>query len=138
MTLPIAIDPRRSAMHRRTIHGLALAALFAISSEMARGDEQVVIVARVYPTPGREAELEARLLRLVKYVKQVEPNITYRLHRSAKEPTVFLYYEVYRSQAEYNQHSTQTIAAFRKEAGQAPEGIFSRPTEVEAYSLLAE
>jgi hypothetical protein len=28
-----------------------LAALFAISSEMARADEQVVIVARVYPTP---------------------------------------------------------------------------------------
>ena len=33
-------------MHRRTIHGLTLAALFAISSEMARADEQVVIVAK--------------------------------------------------------------------------------------------
>jgi quinol monooxygenase YgiN len=86
----------------------------------------------------REAELEARLLRLVKYVKQAEPNITYRLHRSAKEPTVFLYYEVYPSQAAYDQHSTQTIAAFRKKAGQPPEGIFSRPTEVEAFGLLAE
>jgi len=125
-------------MHRRTIHGLALAALFAIFSETALADEKVVIVARVYPTPGREAELEARLLRLVKYVKQAEPNITYRLHRSAKEPTVFLYYEVYPSQAAYDQHSTQTIAAFRKEAGQPPEGIFSRPTEVEAFGLLAE
>jgi len=51
MTLFVALDQRRSVMHRRTIHGLTLAALFAISSEMARADEQVVIVARVYPTP---------------------------------------------------------------------------------------
>src|SRR6266404_9873936 len=95
MTLFVAIDQRRSVMHRRTIHGLALAALFAISGEMVRADEQVVIVARYYPTPGREAELEARLLRSLKYVKQAEPNVSYRLHRSAKEdPTVFLFYEV--------------------------------------------
>src|SRR2546430_8826036 len=100
MTLFVAIDQRRSVMHRRTIHGLALAALFAISGDMARADEQVVIVARYYPTPGREAELEARLLRSLKYVKQAEPNVSYRLHRSAKDPTVFLFYEVYPSQAD--------------------------------------
>jgi quinol monooxygenase YgiN len=125
-------------MHRRTIHGLALATLCAISGGTARADEQVVIVARFYPAPGREAELEARLLRSVKFVKQAEPNITYRLHRSAKEPTAFLYYEVYPSQAAFDQHRTETIAAFRKEAGPPPEGIFSRPAEVETYRLLAE
>jgi quinol monooxygenase YgiN len=78
-----------------------------------------------------------RLLRSVKFVKQAEPNITYRLHRSAKEPTVFLYYEVYPSQAAFDQHR-QTIAAFRREAGPPLEGIFSRPPEVEIYGLLAE
>ena len=125
-------------MHRRTIQGLALAALFAIFGEMARAEEQIVIVGRFYPAPGREAELETRLLRSVKFVKQVEPNVTYRLHRSAKEPTVFLYYEVYPSQAAFDRHRTETITAFRKDAGQPPEGIFSRPPEVETYGLLAE
>ena len=125
-------------MRRRTIHGLALVTLFAISGEMARADEQVVIVARYYPAPGREAELEARLLRSLKYVKQAEPNVSYRLHRSAKEPPVFLFYEVYPSQAARDQHLTETLAALRKEAGPMPEGILSRPPEVEAYGFLAE
>jgi len=120
------------------IYGLALVTLFAISSEMARADERVVIVARYSPTPGREAELEARLLRALKFMKQAEPNVSYRLHRSAKEPTVFLFYEVYPSQAALDQHLTETLMAFRKEAGPVPEGIFSRSPEVEAYGFLAE
>ena len=125
-------------MRRRSIHGLVLAMLLAVFAEVAWAGEQVVIVGRFYPAPGREAELEARLLRSVTYVKQAEPDITYRLHRSAKEPTVFLYYEVYPSQAAFDRHRTETIAAFRKEAGPPPEGIFSRPPEVEAFGLLAE
>jgi len=138
MTLLIAIDQRRRVMHRRTLHGLALVTLFAISGEMARADEQVVIVARYYPAPGREADLEARLLRSLKYVKQAEPNVSYRLHRSAKEPTVFLFYEVYPSQAARDQHVTETLTALRREAGPMPEGILGRPPEVEAYGFLAE
>ena len=100
-------------MHRITTHGLALVTLFAISGEMARADEQVVIVARYYPAPGREADLEARLLRSLKYVKQAEPNVSYRLHRSAKDPTVFLFYEVYPSQAARDKHLTETLPATR-------------------------
>ena len=123
-------------MHRRTIRGLMLAALLAISGESARADEQVIITERFYPAPGREAELETRLLKAVKFVKQAEPDITYRLHRSAKEPTMFLYH-VLPSQAALDRHR-QTIAAFRQEAGQPPEGIFSRPPETEFFGLLAE
>jgi len=124
-------------MDRRTIQGFALAALLAISSEPTRADEQVVVVARFYPAPGREAELETRLLQSVKFVKQAEPRTIYRLHRSTKEPGVFLYYEVYPSQAAFDQH-VQTIAAFRKEVGPPPEGILSRQPEIEFYRLLAE
>jgi quinol monooxygenase YgiN len=120
------------------IAGGILAALFAMPIASAWADEQVIIVSRFYPIAGREAELEARLVRSVKFVKKAEPNITYRLHRSAKEPTVFLYYEVYPSQAAFDKHRTETLAMFRKEAGPPPEGIFSRPPEVEIYRLLAE
>jgi len=125
-------------MRHRTVYGLFLVTLFAMSSEMARADEQVVVVARFYPAAGREDELEARLMRSIKYVKQVEPNITYRLHRSAKEPRVFLYYEVYPSQSAFDRHRTETIAAFWKEAGGPPAGIYDRPPEIETYALLAE
>jgi quinol monooxygenase YgiN len=126
----------KAFMHRQMIKWLALAALLALSGGAARADEQVVIVERLYPAPGREAELEARLLRAVKFVKQAEPNITYRLHRSVKEPTMFLYH-VLPSQAALDRHR-QTIAAFRQEAGQPPEGIYSRPPEIEYFGLLAE
>jgi hypothetical protein len=79
----------------RTIHCLALAALFAVSGQMARADEQVITVGRYYPPPGRETGLEARLLRIAKYLKQQEPTVTFRLHRSAKEPTVFMFYSIF-------------------------------------------
>jgi quinol monooxygenase YgiN len=123
-------------MTRRTIHCLALAALFAVSGQMARADEQVIIVGRYYPALGREAELEARLVRIAKYLKQAEPTVTYRLHRSAKEPTVFMFYEIYPSQAALD-HERETVAALRKR-DPPPDGIFGRPSEVETYGLLVE
>ena len=83
-------------MKRRTIYCLALAALFAVPGpNRARADGQVIIVGRYYPAPGREAELEARLVRIAKYLKKAEPTVTYRLHRSAKEPTVFMFYSIF-------------------------------------------
>jgi quinol monooxygenase YgiN len=124
-------------MHGRTLAALTVAALL-LGGETARADEQVVVTARFFPAPGREAELEARLLRSVEFVKRVEPTITYRLHRSVKEPTVFFYYEIYPSQAAFDRHRTETIAAFRREAGPPPDGIFARAPEGESFRILAE
>jgi quinol monooxygenase YgiN len=123
-------------MTHRTIHCLALAALFVISGQMARAAEQVIIVGRYYPAPGREAELEARLVRIVKYLKEAEPTVNYRLHRSAKEPTVFMFYEIFPSQAALD-HERETVAALRKR-DPPPDGIFGRPPEVETFGLLVE
>ena len=123
-------------MTRRTIHCLALAALFALSGQMARADEPIITVNRLYPAPGREAELEARLVRIVKYLKRAEPTVTYRLHRSAKEPTVFMFYEIFPSQAALD-HERDTVAALRKR-DPPPDGIFGRPPEVETFGLLVE
>ena len=123
-------------MTRRTIHCLALAALFALSGQMARADEQVITVRRLYPAPGREGELEARLVRIAKYLKKAEPTVTYRLHRSAKEPTVFMFYSIFPSQAALD-HGRETVAAGQKR-DPPPDGIFGRPAEVETYGLLVE
>ena len=120
----------------RTIHCLALAALFALSGQMARADEPIITVNRLYPAPGREAELEARLVRIVNYLKKAEPTVAYRLHRSAKEPTIFMFYSIYPSQAALD-HGRATVAAGQK-LDPPPDGIFGRPTEVETYGLLVE
>ena len=101
-------------------------------------DEAITIVGRFYPTPGREDELEARPLKSVEFVRKAEPNISYRVHRSTKGPTVFLYYEVYPSQAAFDYHVKTTLPALRKEVGPPPEGIFAKPPEVEFYRALTE
>ena len=44
---------------------------------------------------GREAELEAIILKSVEFVRKAEPDITYRAYRSKKDPSVFVYYEMY-------------------------------------------
>jgi quinol monooxygenase YgiN len=103
---------------------------------MARADEPVITVRRLYPAPGREAELEARLLRIVKYLKQAEPTVPYRLHRSAKEPTVFMFYSIFPSQAALDRNRA-TVADGQKR-DPPPDGIFGRPPEVETYGLLVE
>ncbi len=123
-------------MTRRTIHCLTLAALFAISGQMARADEQVITVGRYYPAPGREAELEARLLRIAKYLKQQEPTVTYRVHRSAKEPTVFMFYSIFPSQAALDR--SRALVADGQKRDPPPDGIFGRPAELETYGLLVE
>ena len=64
-------------------------------------DESVTVVARLYASPGREAELEARILKTVEFVRKAEPNIAYRAHRSKKDPSLILFYEVYPSQAAF-------------------------------------
>src|SRR5882672_866078 len=111
-------------MTRRTIHCLALAALFAISGQIARADEQIITVGRYYPAPGREAELEARLVRIAKYLMKAEPTVTYRLHRSAKEPAVFMFYVTYPSQAALD-HARATVADGQKR-DPPPDGIFGK------------
>jgi quinol monooxygenase YgiN len=101
-------------------------------------DEPIVQVAKFYPTLGRENELQERLLKLVEFVRKAEPKTVYRLHRSTKEPVVFLWYEVYESKAALEHHRTVVLPAFRKEYGPLPEGIVVRPAEVESYRDISK
>ena len=129
---------------RRSMIALSSTCLFAVvlfggvAPATYAADESVTVVARLYASPGREAELEARLLKVVEFVRKAEPNITYRLHRSKKDPSVFLFYEVYPSQAAFDKHSKETLPAFRKEFGPPAEGLFARPNEVEFFRGLAD
>jgi quinol monooxygenase YgiN len=70
---------------------------------------------------------------VVEYVRRAEPNITYRLQRSMKDPSVFLYYEVYPSEAAFDNHVKVVLPAMTKEIGPRPEGMLARPPEGEKF-----
>jgi quinol monooxygenase YgiN len=119
------------------VGGFSVAVLLAVPRAASAADEPITIAARFYPTPGREAEAEARLLQTVAYVRKAEPSTVYRLHRSSSEPVTFLFYETYASQVSLEQHSKVTLPAYRKEYGATPEGLWARQPTIETFRELA-
>ena len=105
----------------------------ATDAQTLASDGPIVSVSKFYPTPGREDEVQTRFLKLVEFVRKAEPNTVYRVHRSSREPVVFLWYEVYESQAALENHRNVVLPAFRREYGPFPEGIFARPAETDLY-----
>jgi quinol monooxygenase YgiN len=118
----------------------SLAVLVALQSALVpvarAADESLVVIVKVFPTSGREDELQTRYEKQLEFLRKAEPNASFRLHRSAKEPTFFLWYEVYESQAALDNHLKVAMPAFRKENGPTPEGLIARPSESETYREL--
>ena len=117
---------------------LALAMVLALSSlaVLAQHPSPIVVLVKVFPSPGRENELQALYLKRLDYLRKAEPEVNFKLHRGIKEPTVFLWYEVYPSQAAYDNHVKVVMANFRKDFGPTPEGILTKPSESETFSAL--
>ncbi len=126
-------------MHTRTGNAvLAALGFFALTSGPARAADPIVVTVKVFPSPGREDELQAQYLQRLEYLRKAEPDATFRLHRSAKAPVTFLWYEVYPSQAAYENHLRVVMPAFRKEVGPTPEGVIAKPSESETYIELTK
>src|ERR1035437_8326257 len=86
-----------------------------VSQPVKTADESVTVVARIYVARGREAEAEARLIKLHEFVMKAEPNITYRFYHSKKDPTLFVTYEIYPNEAAAGQHLKVLLPSFGKE-----------------------
>ena len=121
-------------MFRSLIVAASLACLTALSAAQQAGP--VVVLVKVFPSSGREDELQALYLKRLEYLRKAEPEATFRLHRAAKEPNTFLWYEVYPSQPAYENHVKVVMANFRKEFGPTPEGIIAKPSESETFIEL--
>ena len=117
---------------------LLVAALVAIGSfnAFAQQQEPIVVLVKVFPTQGRENELQALYIKRLEYLRKSEPDVSFKLHKGKKEPSVFLWYEVYPSQAAYDNHLKVVMANYRKEFGPTPEGILAKPSESETYSIV--
>jgi quinol monooxygenase YgiN len=94
------------------------------------------VVAKLRARPGREKELETLLKRQVAAVRTNEPDcLAYRLHRLSQDPTVFLFYEQYRSEAAFEAHrKAQHLAAFQGER----KDLVAGPAEVEIYRAVTD
>jgi quinol monooxygenase YgiN len=102
----------------------------------AQQKDVITVTAKYYSKEGKEAEIQALMLKMAEAVKKEEPDcLCYRPHRSEKSPTVFLWYEQYRSDAALEFHrKAPHLADYRKQLGP----LLAKPTEVETYRSLAE
>jgi len=105
---------------------------------IATASEQVIVIVKTFPGEDRESELQARSLKQIEFLRKAEPTATFRLYRSAKRPTTFLWYEVYESRAAHENHLKVVIPSFRKELGPPPKGLMAKPPEIETYIELAK
>ena len=115
---------------------LVVFTLVAAVSGPAAADP-VIVTVKVFPSPGREDELQAQYLRRMEFLRKAEPEAVFHLHRSTKSPVTFLWYEVYPSQASYENHLKVVMPAFKKEVGPTPDGVIAKPSESETYVEVA-
>ena len=131
---------RKKTMRYSAVPPLNLAIAVAVlcgTTPFARAaDEPVMLISRLYATPGREAELEGRILKSVEFVRKMEPTTIIRAYRSSRDPSVFGFYEIFSSQAAHDQHNGVTNPARVKAMGPSPEGLLARPPELEAFRPL--
>jgi quinol monooxygenase YgiN len=75
-------------------------------------DDAVYVFAHVQAKAGREGDLRAALLRLVKLTETEPGFIRYDLHEDTETPGHFAFYEIWRDQASLDLHgATPQMAA---------------------------
>ena len=118
------------------LKSLIVAAMLGAAASLASAQQAapVVVLVKVYATAGRGDELQGLYVKRLEYLRHAEPDATFRVHRSLKNPDTFLWYEVYPSQAAYENHVKVVMAKFKKEAGPTPAGIIAKPSESETFT----
>ena len=118
---------------------LPAAMLFAgAQSPAIAAEEPITVIARYWITPGREAEAEPRFRQALEFMRRVEPNSSFKMYRSEKDPTLFVYVEVYPSQAALDDHRRITNPARAKELGPTPAGLLARPPEIQEFRPIGD
>ena len=89
--------------------------------------EQLIVVARVRAKAGQEARLRHELQGLVSPTRAEAGCLRYDLHESKTEPGWFLFYEIWKSEADLDTHfQTPYLKAFFQMAPELADG----PSEV--------
>jgi quinol monooxygenase YgiN len=96
----------------------------------------LTVVAHIRAAPGRGDALAALLAEQAAVVLGAEPGcLIYRVHRSTRDPELFLFYETYADEAAFDAHRTAAhLAAFRER--REKEGLTAGPAQVEVYRSI--
>ncbi|HEY8491879.1 MAG TPA: putative quinol monooxygenase [Dehalococcoidia bacterium] len=95
----------------------------------------IVVTATLKAQPGKEGELEAVLRRLVEHTQGEDGTLAYALHRSAEDPTVYLFYERYADQEALQRHTGND--GFRALGRELAPYLAERP-QLARFELVAE
>ena len=95
----------------------------------------MIVVAKLKAKAGEETNMEEALRGMVAKVAQEQGTLTYTLHRSQQDPSVFLFYEKYRDAAALKAHSS---TPYFKELFDALKPLLDGAPEIEMYDELAQ
>jgi quinol monooxygenase YgiN len=99
-----------------------------------RKGKKMIVVAKLKAQSGKEAEMENVLKEMVGKVKGEEGTLAYTLHRSKKDPSVFMFYEKYKDKEALDFHSS---TPHFKEMSGILASIVDGPLEIDVYDELA-
>ncbi len=96
------------------------------------------VVARIRAAEGKSDALAALLVEQAAAVRAAEPGcLVYRVHRSTRDPALFVFYEQYADEAAFDAHrNAPHLAAFR--ARRERDGLAQGPVEVEVLRCLSD
>ena len=93
----------------------------------------MIVVAKLKAKSGEEEKMEEALRGMVAKVAQEEGTLTYTLHRSQKDPSLFLFYEKYVDDAALKTHSSTPY--FKELFGALQSMLYGAP-KIEMYDEL--
>ncbi|MBK9117785.1 MAG: antibiotic biosynthesis monooxygenase [Betaproteobacteria bacterium] len=100
--------------------------------------EVFTVFARIRAAEGKAEALASLLVEQAAVVRAAEPGcLVYRVHRSTRDPRLFVFYEQYADEAAFDAHrNSPHIAAFR--ARREREGLADGPADVEVCRALTQ
>lgn len=94
----------------------------------------VVVTAKIKAKPGKENDLETVFRKMVADVASEEGTLMYTLHRSQKEPGVFMFYEKYTDADALKRHSA---TPYFKALFKTIQPLVDSPADIQMYEELA-
>lgn len=95
----------------------------------------MVVVAKLKAKSGEEEKMEKALVDIIPKVEQEDGTLIYTLHKSQKDPNVFLFYEKYTNQEALKLHSS---TPYFKELFSTLSSILDGAPEIEMYDEVAK
>ena len=96
----------------------------------------ITVLAKLTAQPGKEAEMQAALEKMVADVSAQEPGVaTYRLHTVEGEPTVFYFYEQYADDDAFTAHNP---TGHMKALGMAMRDIAAARPEITRLNVVSD